>query len=69
MLVIPLSQHLTATMIIVVLRHQTVNLYEKASLVFFHGNIVHIVHIVHILEFSNDYSYSLLNDLAKRIVC
>jgi len=60
MLVIPLSQHYTATIIIHILRHQTVKLYEKTSVVLYSTEIKFTS-----LRFSNDYSFSLLNNLAS----
>jgi hypothetical protein len=39
MLVIPLSQRYTATMIIVILQHQMVKIYEKASFVHYSTEI------------------------------
>jgi hypothetical protein len=55
MLVIPRSQHYTATMIIVNLRRQMVKLYEKASFLHYSMEIKCTS-----FRFSDDYSYSLL---------
>ena len=55
MLVIPLSQHYTATMIIVVLWRQTVKLYEKEVLCIIPQKCTY-------LRLSNDYD-SLLKEL------
>ena len=64
MLVIPLSQHYTATMIIVVLRRQMVKLYEKAGFVHYSTEVKCTS-----LRFSNDYSYSIPIDLARCTAC
>ena len=61
MLVIPLSQHYTATMISIVLRGQTFKFYEKATFVIYSTEIQCTS-----LRFSKDYNYSLLIDLARR---
>jgi hypothetical protein len=59
MLVIPLSQHYTATMIIVVLQCRRVKLYEKTNFVLYPTEMCTS------LRFSNDYNSSVLIDLAR----
>jgi len=61
MLVIPLSQLCTATTITVILRRQMFKHYGKASFVRYSTEMK-----CKSLRFCNDYSYSLLIDLAVR---
>jgi len=61
MLVIPLFQHCTAITITLILRRQTFKFYGKESFVCYSMEIMCTS-----LRFSNDYSYSLLIDLAVR---
>jgi len=60
MMVTALSQHYTATMLIVILRCQMVKLYEKASFVLYFMEMKCTS-----LRFSNSYNYSLLIELAR----
>jgi len=61
MLVMPLSQHRNATLIIVILWRQTVKLYEKASFVLYSTDMKYTSLR---LSDTNNYNYSLLVDLA-----
>jgi len=61
MLVIPLFQHWTAITITVILRRQMFKFYGKKIFVYYSMEMKCTS-----LRFSNDYSYSILIDLAVR---